>query len=182
MATRIKPVKKELYEEDFYAWTRDQAKALRRLADERWNGPLDLLHLAEELEDLGSEQQWAVESQLERIIEHLLKLEHSPSAEPRRQWMISVVDARGEIERRMSPTIRREVEPALPNRYRRVRRKAELALLDMARPRQLGRYPPIARTTSTTSSPTSGGRRIGTGSALIPEDKLNRPTRAAVAA
>jgi Domain of unknown function DUF29 len=42
-----------LYKEDFYAWTREQAAALRRLADERWNGPLDLLHLAEEVEDLG---------------------------------------------------------------------------------------------------------------------------------
>jgi hypothetical protein len=52
------------------------------LADERWNGPLDLVHLAEEVEDLGSEQRWAVESQLERIIEHLLKLEHSPSGSP----------------------------------------------------------------------------------------------------
>ena len=84
-----------LYKDDFYAWTRDQAAALRRLADERWNGPLDLLHLAEEVEDLGSEQQWAVEGQLERIIEHILKLEHSPSVGPRRQWMIKVVDARG---------------------------------------------------------------------------------------
>jgi hypothetical protein len=44
------------FKEDFYAWTRDQAEALRRLADQRWNGPLDLLHLAEEVEDLGSEQ------------------------------------------------------------------------------------------------------------------------------
>jgi hypothetical protein len=52
MATRPE----QLYEEDFYAWTRDQAKALRRLADQSWNGPLDLLHLAEEVEDLGSEQ------------------------------------------------------------------------------------------------------------------------------
>ena len=69
-----------LYKDDFYAWTRNQASALRRLADERWNGPLDLLHLAEEVEDLGSEQQWAVESQLERILEHLLKLEHSPNS------------------------------------------------------------------------------------------------------
>jgi Domain of unknown function DUF29 len=126
MATRAE----QLYEEDFYAWTRDQAKALRRLADERWNGPLDLLHLAEEVEDLGSEQQWAVESQLERIIEHLLKLEHSPSSNPRRQWMISAIDARGEVERRMTGTIRREVEPALADRYRRARRKTELALLD----------------------------------------------------
>lgn len=126
MATRAE----QLYQEDFYAWTRDQAAALRRLADQRWNGPLDLLHLAEEVEDLGSEQQWAVESQLERIIEHLLKLEHSLSRDPRRQWMISVVEARGEIERRMTATIRREVELALSDRYRRARRKAELALLD----------------------------------------------------
>jgi hypothetical protein len=120
----------QLYKEDFYAWTRDQAKALRRLADQRWNGPLDLLHLAEEVEDLGSEQQWAVESQLERIIEHLLKLEHSPNAGPRRQWMISVNNARGEIGRRLTPTIRNQVEPALSELYRRSRRNAELSLLD----------------------------------------------------
>ena len=126
MATR--PDK--LYKDDFYAWTRDQAQALRRLAEQRWNGPLDLLHLAEEVEDLGSEQQWAVESQLERVIDHLLKIEHSPSSAPRRQWMITVIDARGEIEHRMTPTIRSHLEPALSTRYRRARRRAELALLD----------------------------------------------------
>ena len=126
MATRAE----RLYKDDFYAWTRDQAAALRRLADERWNGPLDLLHLAEEVEDLGSEQQWAVESQLERIIEHLLKLEHSPSRGPRRQWMISVNTARGEIQRRLTRAIRGEVEPHLPELYRRVRRNANLVLLD----------------------------------------------------
>jgi hypothetical protein len=103
MATRAP----QLYDKDFYAWTRAQAAALRRLADQRWNGPLDLPHLADEIEDLGSEQQWAVERQLERIIEHLLELEYSPSPDPRRQWMISVIDARGEIERRMSATIQR---------------------------------------------------------------------------
>jgi hypothetical protein len=119
-----------LYKEDFYAWTRDQAEALRRLANQRWNGPLDLLHLAEEVEDLGSEQHWAVESQLERVIEHLLKLEHSPSSAPRCQWMISVNNARGEIKRRLTPTIRGQVEPALADLYRRSRRNAELSLLD----------------------------------------------------
>jgi DNA-binding PucR family transcriptional regulator len=124
MATRPE----QLYKDDFYAWTRDQAQALRRLAEQRWNGPLDLEHLAEEVEDLGSERQWAVESQLERVIEHLLKLEYSSDVESRRQWMISVVDGRGEIERRMTATIRNEVEPALDKRYRRARRKADLAL------------------------------------------------------
>jgi hypothetical protein len=118
----------QLHKDDFYAWTRDQAQALRRLADQRWNGPLDLEHLAEEVEDLGSERQWTVESQLERVIEHLLKLEYSSSAEPRRRWMISVVDGRGEIERRMTATLRNQVEPGLDSRYRRARRKADLAL------------------------------------------------------
>jgi len=126
MATRPQ----QLYSHDFYAWTRDQANALRRLAAERWNGPLDLEHLAEEVEGLGNEQQWAVESQLERVIEHLLKLEHSPSPAPRRQWMISVNNARSEIARRMTPTIRDAVEPAVQQRYRFARRNASLALLD----------------------------------------------------
>jgi hypothetical protein len=50
MATRAE----RLYKDDFYAWTRDQAAALRRLGEQRWNGPLDLLHLAEEVEDLAA--------------------------------------------------------------------------------------------------------------------------------
>ena len=70
----------KLYDEDFYAWTRAQAEALRRLAGEHWNGPLDLEHLAEEVEDLGKSQRHAVESLIERIIEHLLKLEYSSRA------------------------------------------------------------------------------------------------------
>ena len=38
---------------DFYAWTQAQAKELRRFARTRPNLPLDLAHLAEEIEDLG---------------------------------------------------------------------------------------------------------------------------------
>ena len=71
MATR----KAELYDEDFYAWSREQAAALRRLSAERWDGLLDLEHLVEEVEDLGDERRNAVRSQLRRLIEHCLKLE-----------------------------------------------------------------------------------------------------------
>jgi hypothetical protein len=59
------------------------------------------------------QREWAVESQLEPIIEHLLKLEYSPSRALRRQWMISINSARGEIERRLTPSVRREVGPGL---------------------------------------------------------------------
>jgi uncharacterized protein DUF29 len=56
MATRPE----RLYQEDFYAWTRDQAKALRRLAETRPNLELDFPHLIEEVADLGISQRDAV--------------------------------------------------------------------------------------------------------------------------
>jgi hypothetical protein len=119
MPTRVA----DLYDEDYYAWTRDQARALRRLADSRWNGPLDLEHLAEEVEDLGNTQRNAVLSQVERIIEHLLKLEHSREVEPRRGWIVSIDDARRELEKHLTPKLRRELEAALPELYRRERKR-----------------------------------------------------------
>ena len=67
------------------------------MAKERWNGPLDLEHLAEEIEDVGSERRDAVRSQVRRIIEHLLKLEHSRARDPRGGWRDSILDARAEI-------------------------------------------------------------------------------------
>ncbi len=114
----------ELYEEDFYAWTRDQATALRRMAGDHWNGPLDLEHLAEEIEDVGSERRDAVRSQVRRIIEHLLKLEYSGAHDPRGGWRDSVLDARAEIPDKITKTMAPEVEEDLPRLYARARKKA----------------------------------------------------------
>lgn len=113
----------QLYEDDFHAWTGDQAAALRRLADARWNGPLDLLHLAEEVEELGRHSRNAVRAQIERIIEHFLKLEHSPAAGPRPGWMNSVDDARARVEDALTPTLRRDAEAVLERLYQRARRR-----------------------------------------------------------
>ena len=120
----------DLYESDFYAWTRAQAGALRGLAEARWNGPLDLARLAEEVEDLGSERRDAVLSQLRRIMEHLLKLEYSAHPEPRRQWLLSVDEAREAVIDRLTPTIRLVVEERIDELYRRARRRAVLGLTD----------------------------------------------------
>jgi hypothetical protein len=62
----------ELYETDFYAWTRHQARELRRLQETRPNIALDLEHLEEEVRDLGSDRRDACRSQVERILEHFL--------------------------------------------------------------------------------------------------------------
>lgn len=119
-----------LYDEDFYAWTQSQATALRDLAKERWNGPLDMVNLSEEVEDLGHAAKNACLSQIERLIQHLLKLEYSPADAPRRQWQLSCHDARRELHRQLTPTIRRIVEAELPDLARAARRAAMLELAD----------------------------------------------------
>jgi len=128
MATRLE----ELHEQDFYAWTKHQAEALRKLAAERWNGPLDLEHLAEEIEDVGDGRLDIAVSQLRRLMVHPLKLEHSPARDPRRQWIITVDDARVEMERRWTRTVGNEVGAVLEATYRQSRRRAVLELKDHA--------------------------------------------------
>ena len=87
------------YDDDFYAWSKRQARLLRIMAAERVNTPLDLKHLAEEVEDLGREQLHAAESLTAGIIEHLLKLACSPASDPRRGWRRSLMAGRLEVAR-----------------------------------------------------------------------------------
>jgi Domain of unknown function DUF29 len=131
----------ELYEEDFYAWTRDQAASLRRMAKDRWNGPLDLEHLAEEIEDVGSERRDAVRGRIRRIIEHCLKLEHSRARDPRSGWKDSIDDARAEIEDKVTPMMRGDVERELPRLYGRARYKAARGLREYGEPEDAARLP-----------------------------------------
>jgi hypothetical protein len=118
----------DLYDEDYYAWAADQAEALRRLAEQRWNGPLDLEHLAEEVEDLGKTERNTVLSQVERIMGHALKLEHSRAQAPRRGWILSIVEARRELGVHLTPTLRRLLEEEFPRRYRAERSRTARAL------------------------------------------------------
>jgi hypothetical protein len=118
----------ELYEEDFFAWTRCQARELRRFARTRPNLALDLEHIAEEIADLGTERRDSVRSWTARIIEHLLLLKHSPAQEPRRGWIDEVVNFRSEIERRLSRTLERDLKRRLPLLYGEARRNLQRKL------------------------------------------------------
>ena len=117
-----------LYETDFYAWTRRQARELRRLEAPRLNVELDLDHVAEEIEDLGTAERDTCRSQVERILEHFLKLAWSPSPPPRRGRKRSIVEARSVLEKKLSASIRRDLTQRLPRLYRAARRAAILAL------------------------------------------------------
>jgi hypothetical protein len=58
-----------------------------------------------------------------------LKLAFSPAPEPRLGWRASIVEALAEIEDRMTPTIRRDLERRLPELFDRARELAVLGLV-----------------------------------------------------
>jgi hypothetical protein len=124
MATRVKPTTGQLYEQDFYAWAKTQAGLLRagRYAD------LDLDQLIEEVDDLGESLKRSVRSRIRTIIEHLLKLEHSPARRPRGGWYDTVLAQRSDLLDELTASIRREVEPALPDLYDRARQNVVMSL------------------------------------------------------
>jgi len=124
----VKVLERSLYQEDYYAWTKDQAAKLRALAAARVNSTLDLANLAEEVESLGRSDLNTVRSQVRRIIEHLLKLEYSPSELPRADWRYSIVQARDEVEDHITASMRPDIEAELAKLFGRGRRDAALGL------------------------------------------------------
>lgn len=122
-----KVLERSLYQTDYYAWTKDQAAKLRALAA-RGSSTLDLEHLAEEIESLGRSDWRAARSQVQRVIEHLLKLEFSPAREPRSAWLDSIDQARDELADLLTPVLRREIDDDLVAAFDRGKRDAAKAL------------------------------------------------------
>jgi hypothetical protein len=136
VAARARPeTAAALYDEDFYAWTQEQAAALR--THFRGDNRIDVEHLAEEIEDLGKSDLHAVESFVEQIIAHLLKLDYSGQQPPRAHWRAEVLNFRQNVDRKITPTIRRKVERKLEKLYENARQLAAVGALvhepDLAR-------------------------------------------------
>ncbi len=115
-----------LHDRDFYTWTREQAAALRRLAETRANldAALDLPNLIEEVEDLGSEQVHRVESNLRRMLQHLIYLAEQPQARTVRHWTAETLAFRHNAAKRFLASMRQVVEPGLEAEWRAARRIA----------------------------------------------------------
>jgi Domain of unknown function DUF29 len=111
-----------VYDTDFYAWTQQQAAALRQ----KDLATLDLEHLAEEVEDLGRNVRKGIGSQLQRLLLHLLKWCYDPATEPRRGWRITMRHARQEIADDLAENHSLHGYPAerLAVAYQRARRDA----------------------------------------------------------
>jgi Domain of unknown function DUF29 len=98
-----KPKTNELYDRDFFLWTREQARLLR---EKRLND-LDLENLAEEVESVGKSHKHKVESKLELLLKHLLKMRFQPERLTP-SWKSTIREARSVLRKlfRDSPSLK----------------------------------------------------------------------------
>ncbi len=125
-----------LYEEDFYAWTVQQADLLRRMP--LTSNSVDAEHVAEEIEDLGRSELRTAQSLVEHIIEHLLKLEFSGLDDPIEHWRDEIVEWRLQLEKTLTRSIEAKLD--LAARYRAALRLVRR--LEREIPGLTGRLPP----------------------------------------
>ncbi|MGH7099068.1 MAG: DUF29 domain-containing protein [Stellaceae bacterium] len=110
-----------LYDEDFFAWTQEQARLLREGA----LSEIDIENIAEELECMGKSNRRELRSRLIVLLMHLLKCRFqadriSPS------WRITIRHQRDEIDALLtdSPSLRPEAAEMLARAYEKARQDA----------------------------------------------------------
>lgn len=103
-----------LYELDFYAWTQEQAKLLRDQALEN----LDVVHLVEEVEEMGRREKRELESRLEVLLMHLLKWQYQPNLRSR-SWQLTVKEQRLRLAKLLSenPSLKATLTDYVENVY-----------------------------------------------------------------
>jgi hypothetical protein len=76
-----------LHDQDFYAWTQQQAGIIRsgNLSD------LDLEHLLEEVESMGASERSQLQSRLKVLLGHLLKWQYQPAFRSR-SWTATIME------------------------------------------------------------------------------------------
>jgi hypothetical protein len=100
----------DLYDRDALAWSERQAALLRRVARGERVNDIDWDHVVEEIEDVGLSELHAVESYLEQLLAHLLKLRGWPELETRDHWRGEVVAFQAGAARRFAPSMRQRID------------------------------------------------------------------------
>jgi hypothetical protein len=115
------PPNADLYRQDFYAWTQEQAALLREGALQE----LDRANLIEEIEDLGRSARKELRSYLEGLVLHLLKWYYQPDYRSR-SWRDSIEENRACVPENLqeNPSLRPHLPILLQECYPRARRKA----------------------------------------------------------
>ncbi len=100
----------DLYDRDALAWSERQAGLLRRVARGERVNDVDWDHVVEEIEDVGLSELHAVESYLEQLLIHLLKLRSWPELGATSHWRGEIVTFQAGAARRFAPSMRQRID------------------------------------------------------------------------
>ena len=114
----------DLYDRDALAWSERQAALLRRVARGERVNDVDWDHVVEEIEDVGISELNAVQSYLDQILVHLLKLHGWPELDSEQHWRAEIIAFQTNLERRFAPSMRQRID--LAKLYDRARRQIDL--------------------------------------------------------
>jgi hypothetical protein len=98
------------YERDVLAWSQHQADLLRRLGRGERVNDVDWTNVAEEIEDVGLSELHSVESDLNLVIVHLLKLQAWPDSTAADHWLTEIVVFQRNARRRFTPSMRQRID------------------------------------------------------------------------
>jgi hypothetical protein len=99
-----------LHEHDVLAWSQHQADLLRRVARGERVSDVDWAHVAEEIEDVGQSELHSVESDLNLVIVHLLKLQAWPDSTAIERWYTEIVAFQTNAQRRFTSSMRQRID------------------------------------------------------------------------
>ena len=124
-----------LYDTDIVAWSRQQTDLLRRMAaGERVNDQVDWFNVIEEIDSVGRSELRAVASALKNAMQHKLYLLGWPNAKAARHWQVEIRTQLAQTHKDYRESMRREIEPELPDLYRLARLGVEGHVLDEGPP------------------------------------------------
>jgi hypothetical protein len=109
------------YDRDLYSWAVEQAALLRagRISE------ADALNIAEEIDDVGNELYFRLESALRVILVHIMKWDHQPERRSR-SWWSSITVQRNQVRRLLekNPGLKPRISHAIAAAFEDARAEA----------------------------------------------------------
>lgn len=116
--------KSATYDNDFFKWTKSQAKFLK---NEEFS-KLDRDNLIEEIESLGRSQKDKLKSHLENLLMHMLKVKVQGKGKATTSWRLSIKEASHKAQKALqeNPSLKPKLKEVLEDAYFSSRIRAAL--------------------------------------------------------
>jgi len=100
----------DLYDRDILSWSEHQADLPRRLGRGEGVNGIDWAHVVDEIEDVGLSELHSVQSYLNLMLVHLMKIRLSPNSQALGHCRTEIVAFQNDAGRRFAPSMRQRID------------------------------------------------------------------------